>query len=51
MYPVYVGLFSQFLEDLLGIELEKYLKENNVGKWFYDFKILDPTPTFILFDR
>lgn len=44
-------LFIQFLEDLSDRELERYLKENNAGKWFCDFKLLETTPTFTLFGK
>jgi IS5 family transposase len=38
------GLILQFMEDLSDRELERYLQENNAGKLFCDFKLMEKTP-------
>jgi len=53
-YPVEQGfrcLLLQFLEDLSDRELERYLQENNAGKYFCGFELFDPTPDFSYFSR
>ena len=37
-------LLLQFFEDLSDRELERYLNENNAGKWFCEFGLSEPTP-------
>ena len=34
-------LLLQFMEDLSDRELERYLQENNAGKWFCGFGLTD----------
>jgi IS5 family transposase len=51
-YPVEQGfrcLLLQFLEDLSDRELERYLQENNAGKYFCGFELLSKTPSFSYF--
>jgi IS5 family transposase len=53
-YPVAQGfrsLLLQFLEDLSDRELERFLQENNAGKYFCGFELFDPTPDFSYFSR
>ena len=44
-------LFLQFLEDLSDGELEVFLRENNAGKWFYGFGLLEDVPDHTVFMR
>jgi len=44
-------LLLQFLEDLSDRELERYLKENNAGKWFCDFGLTEETPSNTTFSK
>jgi len=44
-------LLLQFLEDLSDRELERYLKENNAGKWFCDFGLTEETPRNTTFSK
>lgn len=44
-------LLLQFLEDLSDRELERYLKENNAGKWFCDFGLTEETPSYTVFSK
>lgn len=44
-------LLLQFLEDLSDRELERYLQENNAGKWFYGFELTEQTPDHTVFGR
>ena len=44
-------LLLQFMEDLSDRELERYLQENNTGKWFAGFGLTDLTPTYTVFTR
>lgn len=44
-------LLLQFLEDLSDRELERYLQENNSGKWFCGFDLAEPTPNYTVFGR
>ncbi len=44
-------LFLQFLEDLSDRELERFLQENNAGKWFCGFGLATVTPGFSLFSK
>lgn len=44
-------LLLQFMEDLSDRELERYLQENNSGKWFCGFGLAEITPTFTLFSK
>jgi len=39
----------QFLEDLSDRELERFLRENNTGKWFAEFGLTDKTPDHTTF--
>lgn len=39
-------LILQFMEDLSDREFERFLAENNVGKWFADFGITEKTPDY-----
>ncbi len=38
------ALVLQFIEDLSDREMERYLQENNAGKWFCDLALGDKTP-------
>lgn len=44
-------LLLQFMEDLSDRELERYLSENNAGKWFVGFSLTDKTPCNSVFTR
>lgn len=44
-------LLLQFLEDLSDRELERYLQENNVAKWFCQFSLREETPDHSVFSR
>lgn len=53
-YPVEQGfrcLVLQHLEDLSDRELERFLQDNNAGKFFCGFELLDGTPDFSYFSR
>lgn len=39
-------LMLQFMENLSDRECERFLQENNAGKWFADFDLTDPTPDY-----
>jgi len=39
-------LILQFMEDMSDREMERFLSENNAGKWFCDFGLTDKTPDF-----
>jgi len=44
-------LLLQFLENLSDRELERYLQENNAGKWFCGFELTEATPDHTVFGR
>lgn len=44
-------LLLQFMEDLSDRELERYLIENNTGKWFCNFGLTEDTPDHTVFGR
>ena len=44
-------LLLQFMEDLSDRELERFLKENNAGKWFCEFDLTETSPTHTVFTR
>jgi transposase, IS5 family len=44
-------LLLQFLEDLSDRGLERYLQENNAGKWFCGFELTEATPDHTVFSR
>lgn len=51
-YPVEAGfkcLLLQYAEDLSDRELERFLEENNAGKFFCGFRLDDKTPDFSYF--
>ena len=51
-YPVEQGfrcLLLQFMEDLSDRQLEEHLEENNAGKYFCGFALLEKTPSFSYF--
>lgn len=39
-------LILQFMEDLSDREFERFLAENNSGKWFADFSLTEKTPDY-----
>ena len=39
-------LLLQFMEDLSDREFERFIAENNAGKWFCDFGLVEKTPDF-----
>lgn len=39
-------LILQFMEDLSDREFERFLAENNSGKWFTDFSLAEKTPDY-----
>lgn len=39
-------LILQFMEDLSDREFERFITENNAGKWFCGFGLLEKTPDF-----
>jgi IS5 family transposase len=39
-------LILQFMEDLSDREFERFIAENNAGKWFCGFTVLEKTPDF-----
>ena len=42
-------LVLQFMEDLSDREMERFIAENNAGKWFCDFTISEQTPDYSSF--
>jgi len=44
-------LLLQFMEDLSDRELQRFLQENNSGKWFCGFSLTERTPDFTVFSR
>lgn len=44
-------LLLQFMEDLSDRELERFLQENNAGKWFCEFSLAEITPDYSLFSK
>ena len=44
-------LLLQFMEYLSDRELERFLKENNAGKWFCEFSLTEASPTHTIFTR
>lgn len=44
-------LLLQFMEDLSDRELEKFLQENNAGKWFCGFGLTETTPDYTSFTK
>jgi IS5 family transposase len=51
-YPVatiFKALVLQWMEDLSDRELERYLEENNAGKLFCGFGLMDSTPDYSTF--
>ena len=41
----------QFMEDLSDRQLERFIAENNVAKWFCGFGLAEKTPTHTVFTR
>jgi IS5 family transposase len=39
-------LILQFMEDLSDREFERFISENNAGKWFCEFGLLEKTPDY-----
>ena len=39
-------LILQFIKDLSDREFERFLAENNAGKWFTDFGLTEKTPDY-----
>ena len=39
-------LILQFIENLSDRQFQRFMEENNAGKWFCDFGILEETPTY-----
>jgi hypothetical protein len=39
-------LILQFMEDLSDREMERFIAENNAGKWFCNFTITEKTPDY-----
>ena len=44
-------LLLQFMEDLSDRELERYLQENNVAKWFCEFTLSEKTADYSVFSK
>jgi IS5 family transposase len=44
-------LLLQFMEDLSDRELERFIQENNAGKWFCGFNLIETTPDHTVFFR
>ena len=44
-------LLLQFMEDISDRELERFLQENNAGKWFVGFSLTEKTPNHTVFTR
>jgi len=42
-------MILQFIEDLSDREFERFIAENNAGKWFCGFGLLEKTPDFTTF--
>ena len=51
MLRLFKCLLLQFMEDLSDRELERFLNENNAGKWFCDFSLTDKTPSNTVFTK
>ena len=41
-----ICLILQFMEDLSDREFERFIAENNAGKWFCGFSLLEQTPDY-----
>lgn len=41
-----ICLILQFMEDLSDREFERFISENNSGKWFCEFGLLEKTPDY-----
>ena len=39
-------LILQFIENLTDRQIQRFMEENNAGKWFCDFGISEETPTY-----
>ncbi len=48
---LFLCLLVQFMEDLSDRELEAYLQESTIGKWFCGFKLLEKTPDYSIFSK
>ena len=44
-------LLLQFMENLSDRELERYMQENNAGKWFCNFSLSEKTPDYTVFSK
>ena len=44
-------LLLQFMEDISDRALQRFLQENNSGKWFCYFGLSEKTPDFSVFSR
>lgn len=44
-------LLLQFMENLSDRELQRYLEDSNVSKWFCGFGLVECTPNFSVFSR
>lgn len=51
MLRLFKCLLLQFMENLSDRELEKFLQENNVAKWFCGFSLVDRTPNYSVFSK
>mgnify|MGYP006418621363 CR=1 FL=1 len=49
IFRLFLSLLLQFTEDLSDRELERYLSENNLAKWFCNFGLVDKTPNYRVF--
>ncbi len=49
MVRLFKCLLLQFMENLSDRELERYMQENNAGKWFCDFSLSEKTPDYTAF--
>ena len=51
IFRLFKCLLLQFMEDLSDRELERFLQENNAGKWFCGFNLIETTPDHTVFFR
>ena len=51
MLRLFKCLLLQFMEDHSDREMERFLQENNAGKWFCEFSLAEKTPDFSVFSK
>lgn len=51
LFRLFKCILLQFMEDLSDREMDRFLQENNAGKWFCGFDLVDATPEHSVFYR